>query len=140
MLFVDPLVSAASSANLDATESSDNASSGNVSTGNASSGNPARFVAGQAEVLRTSRRKNNVDVERPATGLLVIAAEDYESIRQPVRDLAVRLGRLILGAALFVALVVSVLSIWLWSTLRRSHRRFALGGSSGAESISGTPA
>ncbi len=118
MLFVDPLVAAA--------------------------GTPARagarMVAGKAEVQRTSRRINGATTERPGTGLLVIAAEDYESIRQPVRDLATRLGRLILGVTLFVAAVVGVLSYWLWSTLRRSHRRFALGGSPTAESISGTPA
>jgi hypothetical protein len=83
------------------------------------------WVAGMAEVKRTSRDRDDPGEGESSTGLIVIAAQDYDAVTEPVRSLERQLSRLALGTLMFVLAVVGLLVFMLSRTFRQTRKRMA---------------
>jgi hypothetical protein len=84
-----------------------------------------KWVAGVADVKRTSRDRDDSSEAATNTGLMVIAAQDYDAVTEPVRSLERQLSRLALGTLAFVLLVVGLLVFMLSRTFRQTRRRMS---------------
>lgn len=84
-----------------------------------------QWVAGMSNVRRTPRDREESLEGIGDTGLVVIAAQDYEAVTEPVRNLERQLSRLALGTLIFVAAVVGLLIVMLSRLFRQARQRVA---------------